>query len=87
MARSLDFSNKLTNSNIARSLKRTSAFVPSVKPPSGDGLTSNVKKFAPNVGCSNLVDKIACNGTESESKPGESDTKITYSQANVSAAV
>ena len=77
IARSLAFSKRLTNSNIARSLNRTSTFVPLLRPPPGVGLISKDRKLEENVGCSNLVNKMECNGTDSESKYSlEPDTNM-----------
>ena len=77
IARSLAFSKRLTNSNIARSLNRTSTLVPLLRPPPGVGLISKVRKLEPNVGCSNLVTKMDGNGTDSESNcPLEFDTNM-----------
>jgi len=65
----------LVLSNAAAKLKRrpeqrTSALVPCVRPPSGEGEIDMARKFDPRRGCWKLVDIIEDSGTDKESKDG-----------------
>lgn len=50
--------------------QRTSALVPGVRPPSGEGETDMARKFDPRSGCWKLVDIIEDSGTDKDSKDG-----------------
>jgi len=50
--------------------QRTSATVPFVRPPSGEGEIDSARKFEPRSGCWKFVDIIEVSGTDKESKDG-----------------
>lgn len=65
--------------------QRTSALVPYVRPPSGEGEMDMARKFEPRSGCWKLVDTIEVSGTDKDSKDGAvlpvfdtSETKMNF---------
>jgi len=68
-ARSLVLSSAAANPK-RRPEQRTSALVPWVRPPSGEGEIDMARKFDPRSGCWKLVDIIEDSGTDKESKDG-----------------
>jgi len=68
-ARSLVLPSADANSK-RRPEQRTSALVPFVRPPSGEGEIDMARKFEPRSGCWKLVDIIEHSGTDKESKDG-----------------
>ena len=68
-ARSLVLSNAAANPK-RRPEERTSAVVPGVSPPSGEGEIERARKFDPRSGCWKLVVIIEDSGTDKESKDG-----------------
>jgi hypothetical protein len=83
-ARSLVLSSAAANAKRGPE-QRTSAFVPYVRPPSGDGEIDMERKFDPRSGCWKLVETIEESGTDKESKAGvvlpvfgRSETKMNW---------
>ena len=80
-ARSLVLDSPAANSK-RRPEQRTSALVPSVRPPSGEGEIVMARKFELRSGCWKPVDIIEVSGTDKESKDGAvfgaSETKTNY---------
>jgi len=68
-ARSLVLSRAAANPK-RRPEQRTSALVPFVRPPSGEGEIDIVRKFEPRSGCWKLDDIIEDSGTDNELKDG-----------------
>lgn len=84
IARSLVLESAAASSK-RRPEQRTSALVPSVRPPPGEGEIDTMRKFEPRSGCWKLVDIIEVSGTDKESKDGavlpvfdKSETKTNY---------
>ena len=68
-ARSMDLESAAANSK-RRPEQRTSALVPFVIPPSGEGEIDIARKFEPRSGCWKLVDSVEVSGTDKDSNAG-----------------